>query len=106
MEDEKSEPITEVKFMEVSEPVKIFLKVKSESSKSESSSESSSSSVTVAAEDVNLVYKSTPRFFRSSFIHKTKELFNKNHTDAFEDDKMQPLKAKLVMNVRKKIQCN
>lgn len=98
MEDEKSEPITEVKFMEVNEPVKVFLKIKSESSKSESSSESSSSSVTVAAEDVDLVYKSPPRFFRSSLIHKTKVLFTKNHTDAFEDDKMQPLKAKLVMN--------
>lgn len=96
IEDQRSEPITEVKFMEVNEPVKIFLKVKSESSKSESSSEGSSSSAVISAEDVDLVYKSPPRFFRSSFIHKTKELFSKNHTDAFEDDSKNPLKAKSV----------
>lgn len=96
MEDQKSEPITEVKFVEARDPVKQFLKVSAEQ-KSQSSSEGNSSEITAEAgpEDVKLFYKA-PRFFRSSFIDKTKELFTKNHNEAFEVDSRRPLKAKLV----------
>lgn len=101
MEDEKSEPITEVKFVEVNDPVKIFLKVKSDSSASSSKSESSSESSSatgIAAENVDLVYKAPPaKLFRSSFIDKTKELFSRNRDDvAFAPEMKSPLKAKSV----------
>lgn len=96
IEDQKSESITEVKFVEIRDPVKKFLTVSTSESKSEPNSERISNAVNT--ENVDLVFETPPRFFRSSFIHKTKELFSKNHTtdDAFESDSKQPLKAKSV----------
>lgn len=101
IEDQKSEPITEVKFVEVQDPVKKFLKVSPSNPKAESSSSEGNSNA-ISAENVDLVFKTSPRFFRSSFIDKTKELFSNNNNtgdDAFEVDSKRPLKAKSVKEI-------
>lgn len=89
---EENKTITEVKIMDPKDPSKI------------KSNESEENSIKVdedldeiSTENVDLVYKKPPRFFRTSLIHKTKNLFvnSKLSDDDEDEDENRSLKANI-----------
>lgn len=89
MEEQKSEAIiTEVKILDPYDPKK---------SDDDENSVKTDSTEEICTENVDLVYKKPPRLFRSSLIHKSKQLFvkEKYRDDGDETDDSKPLKANI-----------